>query len=148
MTRDEVVSRCIEWGAWLRGSAPTRVAMSAEGAYRSPQPWDAPIASWRDGIDAERARQTEAAVCNGLDIYHHTVLRCYHVHEWAAGKCLRIAAQAAGTPTARFRAWEGTLQAAYGLLGGVLDTPAVWRRPRAAERVQAALRAFAAVDED
>ena len=149
-----LVERCDNWGACLRASLTVSVAKlpgkgaryfarigSYEQAYRSPQRnhWAPPGATAApDQADVLDAQEVESAVCL-LDLYHHTVLRGWHVYRLAEPTVLRLAAKASGTARGRNSGWDATLSMAYGLLADALLVPAVFRRERARERVQTTL---------
>lgn len=136
MTLDE---RLENWGhAWRYRMARGQTA-SLEGAYRSPQHWDALmpptnaaiIFNPRDAAEVENAWQAMG------DAFHQALLLGHYVRRYAEGKVLVEAWKAAGEP--RKRRMSGFLAAlgmAHALIAAQLDLPAVVRRDRLAARVR------------
>lgn len=134
-----LIERLDNWGAVQRGGGRIGETASVEGEYRSPQHWHAlgaPVT--RAPVDPLDAAEIEGAVCT-IDIYHHTILRAWHVCLYAEPRCLRLAAKAAGQPRGKSRGFDASLTMAYALLSTALTMPAVIRKARARDRVRAIL---------
>lgn len=152
--------RCDNWGEYMRWRArvssatrpdaghvlPRRYffacAKSFETNYRSPQGqhWHYGSAPTRaPEADANDAEEIEQAVST-LDLYHHAILRGWHVERMSEPVCLRKAAKAARQPRGNVHGFLASLGMAYGALTYALTLPAVVRKERALARVQAILR--------
>ena len=151
-------SRCENWGEVMRwrqaasvaingqsrpSRAPTKryfaSAGSMETGYRCPQSphWhygEAPTAPPQP--DRDDADQIELAACS-LDVYHHAILRYFHVNRLDAPVVLRLASKAAGERRGRLGGFVATAHMAYGLLETALRLPAVVRKDRALARIRA-----------
>lgn len=119
-----------------RYAAPVR---SLERGFVSPQRnhWQLPgLTRVPTDLDLEDAQRLELAV-SSVDMYHHAVLRGWHVYRLAEPVVLRLAAKAADCDRSKLRAWPATIRMAYALLAGALELPAVIHRDRARARVLA-----------
>lgn len=135
-----LVDRCENWGFALRGGLLRGETPSLEGNYRAPKITAALGApTTRSGINLPDAQIIEAAVCGSVDLYHHAILRAWHVYRLSEPVALRRAAKAAGVERGKVSGFELTLQMAYGILGAALLLPAVVHKARARERVERAL---------
>jgi hypothetical protein len=131
-----IPDRCDNWGVFCRYTHAGIETASKEGQYRSPQQWHAlgapPIPLNLDPIDA---RLIEDCVTT-IDLYHHALLRAWHVYRVAEPTCLRLAAKAAGQKRGQSNGFDASLGMAYGLLSAALELPAVVRKERARRAVQ------------
>lgn len=138
-----IIARCDNWGAAMRWhSSSSQSAASAEGAYRSPQPWHAVPTPMPAAVDRRDADIIEAAVAV-LSLHDHALLRARHVHRLDQGACIAIARRAAGIGAPRRAPWHEAITIAYDALERALALPAVIRRDRARDRVRAILGAIA-----
>ncbi len=128
--------RCDNWGMACRYRLIQGETASLEGGYRSPQDWYAPGAPPQPKFcDVKDAQEIESAVCV-LDLYHHSILRAWHVYRVSEPQCIRLAAKAANEKRGRASGFDATLGMAYGLLSEALELPAVIRKDRARRRIQ------------
>lgn len=129
--------RLKNWGRGVRVYSPAGLRiLSMEGGYRSPQRnhWEAPVSGRLGPIDVPDAWVIEAAVCC-LPMFHHSLLAGRYVYELTPGKCVRMAARAAGHPW-RGREFEDAMANAKALLAAELELPAVRRMDRARDFVR------------
>lgn len=134
-----LAARCDNWGLACRYRLIQGETASLEGAYRSPQEWHEPGAPPQPQFcDVPAALEIESAVCV-LDLYHHAILRAWHVYRVSEPQCIRLAAKAAGEKRGKASGFEATLRAAYALLEVSLALPAVVRKERARARIRAIL---------
>lgn len=142
--RESLIDRCDNWGAAMRGATgrASQSVASAEGAYRSPQPWHAVPTPMPAAVDRLDADIIEAAVAV-LSLHDHALLRARHVHQLDQRACIAIARRAAGNGAPRRATFRGSMGMAYDALERALALPAVIRRDRARDRVRAILGAIA-----
>lgn len=124
----DIRRRLINWGAWCR-DAPSYYyrAMSAEGMFRSPQPWEEAPPWGKFSVD-QRDAQTLENAAQMLPLAKHALLRAHYVHRLAFGHCLRLAAKAAGEKRARTADFWDELTLAHAAILHCLTIPAAIRR--------------------
>lgn len=139
MTLDD---RLDNWGRAMRWYAAIgrNTCASAEGGYRSPQPWHAiPPSAFPAGIDGQDAQEVESAVAV-ITLFHHALLRAWHVNRMAKPHCTGYAKRAAGQATPDgWRNFDARIRDARTALTYALHLPAVIRKDRARARVKAIL---------
>jgi hypothetical protein len=147
----ELVQRLENWGKAQRLHLPGwdglrtmlgAKAGSAERSFRSPQHWIAAQPNPTLGVDPLDARVIESAVCI-LPLYQHALLKAWYVRRRSPGKCLALAAEAAGVKKSRFSGFDAAIECAHALLVEALEVPAVIRKVRARQIVREVLAADA-----
>jgi hypothetical protein len=133
-----IVKRCENWAHYVRLRRLRGQANSLEGGYRPPRGanWEtrgAPTVPPTPELHDAQAIEDAVSI---LALYHHTLLRAWYVNKWHPGKCLAVAAEAAGVPRGRFSGFDAALEMAHGLLRESLRVPPVIRKMRARQIVR------------
>lgn len=136
----DLSDRLDNWARCWRRKLEIARTPSIEGAWRSPQEWNALGAPQpSQHYDPLDAIEVESAVCC-IDIYHHVVLKGHYVRQWAPAKCLHAARKAAGDRNLRRKGdFVASLAMAHALISGALELPAAIRKDRTRTLVAAAL---------
>jgi hypothetical protein len=132
-----LTDRLYGWGAYYRWrkSGSFHVG-SAEGEYRSPQPWDAvPVGAERYPFDLADVKLVEIAV-SALDAFHRIILKGKYARRWSDKTTLRVAWSDAGLNGVEPRAGDfpAVLAMAHALVAGELARGAEASTATARER--------------
>ena len=145
MCNRPIDERCDNWGQCLRyyvpgwhspallggdgGSAESKFSADDHSGYRQIE------AHPSAHLDVNDAKIVESAVVT-LPLYQHALLKAHYVRSYSPGKCLALAAEAAGVRRVKFRGFLSDLEMAHALLIAALRLPAVVRKVRARELVR------------
>ena len=144
----DLIERLDNWGAvmrWrpnasvsrevVRGRIEKRYYAAIPDYYgHARQPWDY-VPTPPPKPEHDDAQIIEHAVC-ALEAYPHTLLRGWYVYRLAEPTCLRLAEKAAHMGNRR-TGWAAGLREAHEAVAAALTLPAVIRRERVRDRVQA-----------
>ena len=136
---DALDARLENWGAVLSGrlaGGRGGATESLEGLYRAPR-FSAALGapSVAVELDQDDAQVIESAVIL-LPLFHHALLRCWHVHRLAPGTCIDRARRVGGPGSPEGRHLPAHLDRAKALLEAALRVPAVIRKERARDYVR------------
>jgi hypothetical protein len=92
-----LTDRVENWGRAMQVGFGRGRARSLEGLWRSPQPWDMPVQSWRGGIDLADAYAVELA-WGSLPDFPRIILRARYCLSWVTPKTCRVVTRVTGLP--------------------------------------------------
>jgi len=118
--------RIDNWARAMQASLGQGRARSLEGRYRSPQPWDEPVYSWRNGLDLQDAYRVEIAWAS-LPEFPRLILRGRHCLRWPTPQICRVTARLTHLPC-RQRDFDAHLVDATAQLAQALERGEVENR--------------------
>lgn len=158
MKAADTEARLENWAILLRQRHFPEAVSSVEGLHepKHPEQWfdpreEAPSPP-RIELDREDAAVVELAV-RSIQSLNHWIIRGHYLGRWTPWKILRLAYQCAGQPMPAYRArnvstvYDLHLRASIFMVGQALAAPAVIRKTRANDLIDAAF-ALALAEED